>query len=119
MIRRPPRSTLFPYTTLFRSAEVVPEITVAKGAERLRVGLLLGCVQREFFADVNAATVRVLAAEGCTVLAPRSQPCCGALLVHAGEEQAALELARRTIDIFETAEVDVIVTNAAGCGSNL
>jgi glycolate oxidase iron-sulfur subunit len=102
-----------------RAAEPVPEITVAKGAERLRVGLLLGCVQREFFSDVNAATVRVLAAEGCTVIAPRTQPCCGALLVHAGEENAALELARRTIEIFEAAEVDVIVTNAAGCGSNL
>jgi glycolate oxidase iron-sulfur subunit len=102
-----------------RSNEPVPEVTVAKGAERLRVGLLLGCVQREFFADVNAATVRVLAAEGCTILAPRIQPCCGALLVHAGEEEAALELARRTIDIFEKAEVDVIVSNAAGCGSNL
>jgi glycolate oxidase iron-sulfur subunit len=102
-----------------RAAETIPEITRAKGAERLRVGLLLGCVQREFFSVVNAATVRVLAAEGCTVIAPNTQPCCGALLVHAGEENAALDLARRTIDVFEAAEVDVLVTNAAGCGSNL
>jgi len=67
---------------------------------------------------VNAATARVLAAEGCEVVAPE-QPCCGALLVHAGEESAAIELARQTIDAFERAEVDTIVTNAAGCGSNV
>jgi glycolate oxidase iron-sulfur subunit len=99
--------------------EAVPEITPAVGTRRRRVGLLLGCVQREFFPPVNAATARVLAAEGCEVVAPRSQPCCGALLVHAGEEAAALELAKRTIDTFESAEVDTIVTNAAGCGSNV
>jgi len=69
--------------------------------------------------QVNAATARVLAAEGCEVVAPAGQPCCGALLVHAGEESAALELARRTIDAFERAGVDTIVTNAAGCGSNV
>ena len=99
--------------------EAIPELTPAHGTARRRVGLLLGCVQREFFPQVNAATVRVLAAEGCEVVAPQEQPCCGALLVHAGEEQAALELARRTIDAFERARVETIVTNAAGCGSNL
>jgi glycolate oxidase iron-sulfur subunit len=99
--------------------ESISEITPAKGQKRLRVGLLLGCVQREFFPQVNAATVRVLAAEGCEVVAPKNQPCCGALLVHAGEEEAALTLARRTIDAFDRADVEVIVTNAAGCGSNV
>jgi glycolate oxidase iron-sulfur subunit len=99
--------------------EDVAEITPAIGAKRRRVGLLLGCVQREFFPQVNAATVRVLAAEGCEVVAPEAQPCCGALLVHAGEEAAAIELAKRTIDAFERANVDTIVTNAAGCGSNV
>jgi len=81
--------------------------------------LLLGCVQREFFPQVNAATARVLAAEGCEVIAPRTQPCCGALLIHAGEEAAALELAKKTIDAFEGSNVDAIVSNAAGCGSNV
>jgi len=100
-------------------SESIMEITPAQGVSRRRVGLLLGCVQREFFPQVNAATARVLAAEGCEVIAPREQPCCGALLVHAGEEQAALALARRTIDAFEDADVETIVTNAAGCGSNL
>lgn len=99
--------------------EPVPEITPAQGERRRRVGLLLGCVQREFFPQVNAATARVLAAEGCEVVAPQNQPCCGALMVHAGEEEGALALARKTIDVFERAHVDTIVTNAAGCGSNV
>jgi glycolate oxidase iron-sulfur subunit len=99
--------------------EAVAEITPAVGTRRRRVGLLLGCVQREFFPQVNAATARVLAAEGCEVVAPPGQPCCGALLVHAGEEAAALELAKKTIDAFERSNVDTIVTNAAGCGSNV
>jgi glycolate dehydrogenase iron-sulfur subunit len=99
--------------------EHVPAVTPAEGAKRRRVGLLLGCVQREFFPQVNAATARVLAAEGCEVVAPQDQPCCGALMVHAGEEEGALALARKTIDAFARANVDTIVTNAAGCGSNV
>ena len=99
--------------------EHVSKITPAQGTQRRRVGLLLGCVQREFFPQVNAATARVLAAEGCEVVAPRDQPCCGALMVHSGEEEGALSLARKTIDVFERANVDTIVTNAAGCGSNV
>jgi len=101
------------------SAESIREVTPAVGQKRLRVGLLLGCVQREFLPQINAATARVLSAEGCEVVAPKEQPCCGALMVHAGEEKSALELARKTIDIFERAGVDTIVTNAAGCGSNV
>jgi glycolate oxidase iron-sulfur subunit len=97
--------------------ETTPEVTPAVGPRRHRVGLLLGCVQREFFQDVNAATARVLAAEGCEVVAPKEQTCCGALLVHSGEEEAALALARKTIEAFEHANVELIVTNAAGCGS--
>ena len=101
------------------ATEIVAEVTPAVGARRMRVGLLLGCVQREFLSAVNAATVRVLAAEGCEVVAPRVQSCCGALLVHAGEEASAIEYARKMIDVFERADVEVIVTNAAGCGSNV
>ncbi|OLB17334.1 MAG: glycolate oxidase [Acidobacteria bacterium 13_2_20CM_2_57_6] len=99
--------------------EMVAEVTPAVGTKRRRAGLLLGCVQREFFPQVNAATVRVLAAEGCEVVAPREQPCCGALLVHAGEETAAVEFAKKAIEAFERANVETIVTNAAGCGSNV
>ena len=101
------------------ASEFIPSVTPAQGSQRRRVGLLLGCVQREFFPQVNAATVRVLAAEGCEVVAPQDQPCCGALLVHAGEEASAIVLARKTIDAFESANVDTIITNAAGCGSNV
>jgi glycolate oxidase iron-sulfur subunit len=97
----------------------VLEETPAFGEKRARVGMLLGCAQREFLSQVNAATVRVLTAEGCEVVAPAEQSCCGALMLHAGEEAAAAELARRTIDIFERARVDAVVINAAGCGSSM
>ncbi|MGD0213652.1 MAG: glycolate oxidase subunit GlcF [Terriglobales bacterium] len=97
----------------------LPERLAAQGERRLRVGFLLGCVQSVIFPEVNAATARVLAAEGCEVVMPRDQCCCGALMIHAGEEKAALDYARRTIDAFERAEVDTVVSNAAGCGSNL
>jgi glycolate dehydrogenase iron-sulfur subunit len=99
--------------------ETLPELIPAQGERRRRVGLLLGCVQRVLFPQVNAATARVLAAEGCEVVAPKAQPCCGALLVHAGEEEHAVQLARQTIDAFEKARVDAVIINAAGCGSNV
>jgi glycolate oxidase iron-sulfur subunit len=95
----------------------VPARTAAEGAERLKVALLEGCVQRIAFAKVNEATVRVLAIEGCRVDAPRPQGCCGALPLHAGYIDQARELARHNIQIFEAAGVDRIVVNAAGCGS--
>ena len=101
------------------AVEDVAKTTPALGEKRKRVGLLLGCVQRAYFSHINAATVRVLAAEGYEVIAPAGQTCCGALLVHAGEEARAQELARSTIDAFERANVEYIVSNAAGCGSNL
>jgi len=97
----------------------IPAVAPARGEKRRRVGLLLGCVQREFIPEINAATVRVLAAEGCEVISPPDQPCCGALMVHAGEETPALDLARRVIDVFEREPVDAIITNAGGCGSNV
>jgi glycolate oxidase iron-sulfur subunit len=97
----------------------LPERVEAQGEPRLRVGLLLGCVQSVFFPEVNAATARVLAAEGCEVIIPRDQCCCGALMIHAGEEKAALDYARRTIDVFERVPVDAVVINAAGCGSSM
>jgi glycolate oxidase iron-sulfur subunit len=99
--------------------EPVAALTSAQGEKRKRVGLLLGCVQRTFFSHVNAATARVLSAEGCEVVAPPEQTCCGALFVHAGEEERAQELARKTIEAFEKSDVETIVINAAGCGSNV
>src|SRR5205085_5007773 len=95
----------------------LPERIPAQGKQRMKVGLLLGCVQRVFFSDVNAATARVLAAEGCEVVIPQTQGCCGALAEHSGEEADAMAAARRLIDAFEAADVETIVINAAGCGS--
>ena len=97
----------------------IQQLTPANGTKRRRVGLLLGCVQRVFFAEANKATLRVLTAEGCEVITPAEQSCCGALMIHAGQEDDALTLARRTIDVFERAEVETIVINAAGCGSTM
>ncbi|WP_208115624.1 (Fe-S)-binding protein [Labedaea rhizosphaerae] len=99
--------------------EKLPERTPAAGTKRKTVGLLTGCVQGTFFPDVNAATVRVLAAEGCEVVVPPRQSCCGALSAHAGREPEALAFAKRVIETFEAADVDAVVVNAAGCGSNL
>jgi glycolate oxidase iron-sulfur subunit len=89
------------------------------GSPRRRVGMLSGCVQQVFFPHVNAATARVLAAEGCEVVIPREQPCCGALMLHSGMEADAITLAKRMIAAFEAAEVDTIVINSAGCGSTM
>lgn len=97
--------------------EPTSRTTAATGQPRGRVGLLLGCVQREFLSPVNAATARVLAAEGYEVVAPEEQPCCGALMTHAGEEHAAIAYAKRMIDVFDRAGVELIAINAAGCGS--
>ncbi len=96
-----------------------PERTPAVGEVRRKVGVLTGCVQRLVFPAVNRATVNVLAAEGCEVLAPASQGCCGALALHAGRLDEARGFARRLIEIFERADVDRIVVNAAGCGSSM
>lgn len=97
----------------------VPERTPAVGERRAVVGMLTGCVQREFFGEVNAATARVLAAEGCEVIAPRRQGCCGALSVHTGREEEGQDFARRLIDTFEQAGVERVVVNSAGCGSTM
>jgi glycolate oxidase iron-sulfur subunit len=119
LLNRLPRSvrTLEQLMPALDRREPTPSLTPAAGARRGRVGMLLGCVQREFLSPVNAATARVLAAEGYEVVAPLDQPCCGALLTHAGEEERAMDLARRMIDTFERAKVDAVVINAAGCGS--
>jgi glycolate oxidase iron-sulfur subunit len=96
----------------------VPARTAAVGEQRGRVGLLLGCVQRVFFADVHRATVGVLSAEGFEVLAPELPECCGALELHAGEEKAALTRAGETVAAFQgLAELDHVIVNAAGCGA--
>src|SRR5919202_6516257 len=96
-----------------------PRVTPARGEARHRVGFIEGCIMPQFFGDTNAATVRVLAANGCTVYSPPSQGCCGALHMHTGDRPTAQDLARRNIDAFEPLGLDAIIINAAGCGSTL
>ncbi|OLC82217.1 MAG: hypothetical protein AUH72_07480 [Acidobacteria bacterium 13_1_40CM_4_65_8] len=97
----------------------VPERTPAVGVKRMTVGVLTGCVQRLVFPNVNTATINVLSAEGCDVVAPRDQGCCGALSLHAGRLEDARCFARSTIATFDRAGVDRVAVNAAGCGSSM
>jgi glycolate oxidase iron-sulfur subunit len=91
----------------------------AIGERRARVAFFGGCVAQVTFSALNEATIRVLAANGCEVVVPAQQACCGALASHAGVRDAARELARRNLKAFATEEFDAVVTNAAGCGSTL
>ena len=95
----------------------LPSRVAARGERRAVVGMLTGCVQSVFFPRVNAATARVLAAEGCDVIIPRSQGCCGALSLHSGRAAEVIRFAQQTIETFEAAHVDTIVVNRPGCGS--
>jgi glycolate oxidase iron-sulfur subunit len=106
---------LAPKTALRSTWTRLEAVTAARPPKRARVGLLQGCVQRVFFTDVNKATVAVLSAEGFEVSAPRNPRCCGALLMHSGEEPAAKQRAKETITAFE--DCDFVAVNAAGCGS--
>jgi glycolate oxidase iron-sulfur subunit len=111
---------LAPEVSFAELGATLPERTPAVGgAARLRVGLVAGCVQRTFFPKVNAATVRVLGAEGCDVAIPPGQGCCGALSLHSGRAEEAKRFARALIERFEREPLDVVVVNAAGCGSTL
>ena len=96
-----------------------PQITPAMGNVRYRVGFIEGCIMPQLFGDTNAATVRVLAANGCVVYSPPKQGCCGALQMHTGDRPTARDLARANIDAFDGLGLDAIIINAAGCGSTL
>lgn len=96
-----------------------PEVIPAHGEKRVRVALLTGCVMDVLFSEVNQATIRVLTRNGCEVVLPQNQKCCGALQVHAGDRETAKQLARQNIDAFLAAGVDSIIVNAAGCGAAL
>ncbi len=91
----------------------------AKGTRRARVAFFAGCVAQVSFTKLNDATIRVLQANGCEVVVPDAQLCCGALCVHAGVRDVAADLARANIKAFMAEPFDAIVTNAAGCGSTL
>ncbi len=97
--------------------EPLPARLAAEGERRGTVAMLTGCVQRVFFSGVNAATQRVLAAEGFDVVVPTGQGCCGALSGHSGRHEEAARFARATIAAFEQSGATAVVVNAAGCGS--
>jgi glycolate oxidase iron-sulfur subunit len=99
--------------------ERIPERIPASGERRAVVGMLTGCVQGAFFPGVNAATARVLQAEGCDVVVPKAQGRCGALSVHNGREAEGQDYARKLVDTFEHTGVEYVVVNSAGCGSTM
>src|SRR6202167_6005055 len=91
----------------------------AQGPQRARVALFAGCVAQVTFSELNRATIRVLQANGCEVVVPAAQVCCGALAAHAGVRDVARNLARANFAAFPASGFDAIITNAAGCGSTL
>jgi glycolate oxidase iron-sulfur subunit len=97
----------------------LPEVLPPIGPKRARVALFLGCVADAMFPDTNAATARVLQQNGCEVVIPRGQVCCGAIHYHSGVEAPALELAMKNLAVFGDLEPDAIIVNAAGCGAML
>jgi len=101
------------------SSELIRESTPATGRRRYRVAMLTGCAQDLIFSDINRDTVEVLARNGCEVVTPREQSCCGSLHAHNGEWELAQQLARKQIDQFPPDRFDAIITNAGGCGSHL
>jgi len=101
------------------SAELIPAVTAPVGPARYRVAMLTGCAQDLIFSDMNRDTVEVLARNGCEVITPAEQHCCGSLHAHNGEWEAAQQLARKQIDQFPPEQFDAIISNAGGCGSHL
>ncbi len=125
VVARTPLRRMVPGGSLLRPIDIraasqpLAAVYRARGEKRARVGLVAGCVQRVCFPEVNAATIRVLSAEGCEVFIPPGAGCCGALSLHSGRLDEARAFARKTIAEFETLQLDAVVVNAAGCGSAL
>jgi glycolate oxidase iron-sulfur subunit len=104
---------------LGKALPALPEILPAVGRRRARVALFTGCVSDVMFRHTNWATARVLAENGCDVLVPRNQVCCGAIHFHAGAAEPARELADANLVALEADKVDAVVVNVAGCGAML
>ena len=100
------------------SAYELPEFVPAIGERRARVALLAGCAQQVLAPEINRATISVLSRNGVEVVIPKSQGCCGAILMHTGQQLEARALARKNLEVFPN-DVDAIITNAAGCGSGI
>ena len=94
--------------------ESLPPIVRAGGGANRIVAFLSGCIAAQFYPETNRSTVAVLAANGCDVLTPPDQRCCGALANHSGDRETALALARHNVDVFDKTSAEYIVVNAAG-----
>jgi glycolate oxidase iron-sulfur subunit len=101
------------------SAELIAPVTPAVGPKKYRVAMLIGCAQDLIFSNINLDTVEVLARNGCEVITPPKQLCCGSLHAHNGEWELAQQLARKQLEQFPPDQFDAIITNAGGCGSHL
>ena len=101
------------------SHQLIRPVEIPRTKPKYRVGLLTGCVQDLVYADINRDTADVLLANGCEVVTPPVQPCCGSLHAHNGDPERAAQMARRMIDLFDLTSLDAVITNAAGCGSHL
>ena len=101
------------------SAELIAPVTPVVGRKRYRVAMLIGCAQDLIFSNINFDTVEVLARNGCEVITPPKQLCCGSLHAHNGEWEMAQQLARKQLEQFPPDQFDAIITNAGGCGSHL
>ena len=97
----------------------IPETSAASGKAKGRIGFIEGCVMQVMFADTNRATLQLLNEAGWEVVTPSTQSCCGALYAHSGQLEKARECARKNIALYEKLNLDLIITNAAGCGSTL
>ncbi len=113
---------LEPFTPVVKSRfshQLIEPEAIEFGPQRYRVAVLTGCVQDILFSDINRATVNVLQENGCRVVTPRAQVCCGSLHIHNGEPDIAKDLAKRLIRQINPYEFDAIISNAGGCGSHL
>ena len=97
----------------------LPEVLPAQGTQRARVALFTGCVSEGMYSHVNRATARVLQANGCEVLVPGNQVCCGAIHYHSGSDAEALKFALQNLSAFDLEDLDAIIVNVAGCGAML
>lgn len=104
---------------LASGGQKLPEILPPIGPKRARVALFVGCVADAMYPQTTAATARVLQRNGCEVVVPRGQACCGAIHYHSGIEAPAFDLARANLRAFDLESVDAIIVNAAGCGAML
>ncbi len=119
LLRLRDRERLFPKIDADFFFDELGKTFPAQGARRARVAFFAGCIAQVTFSGLNRATIRVLQANGCEVVVPAEQVCCGALAAHAGIRDVARSLARTNFEAFRANDFDAIVTNAAGCGSTL